>query len=111
MRKRRLREGDPGLLDTEVWSPDQSPFWDLSTLCPEAGLTPPLIVIQLLVIFWYQLILILQLVYGDVVLLLIYLMCKSIRTLAWPSPWKVIKSNISGVKCYLTREWQSRCLM
>lgn len=45
-----------------------------------------LIVIQLLVIFWYQLILILQLVYRDVVLLLIYLMCKSIRTLVWLSP-------------------------
>lgn len=47
---------------------------------------PSLIVIQLLVIFWYQLILILQLVYRDVVLLLIYLMCKSIRTLVWLSP-------------------------
>lgn len=47
---------------------------------------PFLIVIQLLVIFWYQLILILQLVYRDVVLLLIYLMCKSIRTLVWLSP-------------------------
>jgi len=51
------------------------------------ALKPPyLIVIQLLVIFWYQLILILQLVYRDVVLLLIYLMCKSIRTLVWLSP-------------------------
>lgn len=78
---------------------------------PRQDSPPPLIVIQLLVIFWYQLILILQLVYGDVVLLLIYLMRKSMRTLAWPSPWKVIKSDISGVKHYPLRERQSRCLM
>lgn len=107
----------PHLADEEAEAPGGEPrsaphyhsaCW---TLCPEAPLSPLLIVIQLLVIFWYQLILILQLVYGDVVLLLIYLMCKSIRTLAWPSPWKVIKSTISGVTCYLIREWQSRRLM
>lgn len=42
MRKQRLREGDTGLPDTAVWSPDHSPYWDLGTLCPAAGLTPSL---------------------------------------------------------------------
>lgn len=113
IRKSRLRQETQVCLALKSDSPPcPSPFWNLQTPCPEAGLTTlPLIVIQLLVIFWYQLILILQLVYGDVVLLLIYLMRKSMRTLAWPSPWKVIKSDISGVKHYPILERQRRCLM
>lgn len=40
MRKLRLRERNSGRPDTDIWSPDPSHSWVLSTLCPEARLTP-----------------------------------------------------------------------